>query len=329
METKRILVTGGAGLIGSHLCNKLLERGHRVVCLDFVAGDAPAEVDAFHHDARMEYVSHDITLPFRTEADAVFNLASPTSPVYFNRYPVDTLRTNILGALNTLDIARGNHARLVYTSSADIYGFLRSPSYSENATANGHASGFRAAIADGKRAAESLCNAYRTQYDTDTRIARIFNTSGDNLPLTDSRVIPTFVTAALTGRDIVIYGSGEQTRSFCWVGDTVEALLRLMEVPAAAVKGPVNIGDSHEITINSLAQKIIELSGSRSRIVHLPPVGDEPRHKTPDITRARQLLGWEPQTSLDEGLERTIAYFETKLSEGSPIYERLSWAELN
>ncbi len=316
---KRILVIGGVGLIGSHLCRRLVDYGHEVYCMDIRSCDSSPLLRETASQHNFNYVRHNVINPFGINVEEIYCLAAPSTLRYEHGMEVETHKVNLLGTFNALECAKINRSRILYASSGDVYGLSRQQSMREE-------QGFGpacSAAAESKRAAESLLRAYKTEYQTDGKIARIFNTYGTGADPSDRRVVAKMIVEALTGRNLTIYGSGQQLRSFCWVGDTVDALLRLMNLLPDVQVQTVNIGSSHEITIRALAEKIISLTGSRSKIIHLEARNDDPRHKTPDITRARRLLDWQPATSLDDGLLRTINYFEKELS-------RLrSWVEVH
>lgn len=326
---KKILVTGGAGVIGSALCQRLLEDGNQVVCLDnFIAANRNG-ITLMEGNPNFDVVRHDVVTPFNINVDKIYHLASPTSPNYFKQNPAQTLQYIILGTMNALDLARRLGVPIVVTSSADVYGYSRLPIESESFWGNVNTIGVRSAIEEGKRAAESLSKAYNAQYHVKAKIARMFNTYGPNAVLADSRVLPRFIVNALRGADLTIYGSGLQTRCFCYVDDAVEGLIRLMDATPDTFINPVNLGSTHEISILGLAEKIILMTGSSSKIIHLNTINDDPRHKTPDISRARQILAWEPMISLDHGLKTTIAYYNELIEHGvKEQHNARSWVEM-
>lgn len=323
MARKRILVAGGGGLVGSHLCRRLLGRGYEVICLDRAAGgELPGLRDVADHPSFV-YFRHDTARPLDMEVSQIYDLVSPVSAGDFLRRPVEALWAGVSGSLNLLELARRNNADYLYASSGDVYASAR-------AAANGEESGAPPAAdnlaADIKRTGESLCRAYIAQYGVRVRVARIFNTYGPGTTLSDRRVVPLFVMNALQNRDIVIYGSGMQTRTFCWAEDTADGLMRMMERQEPHGFDPINIGSGRETTILSLAERVVALAGSRSRIVHLPARHGDLRQKTPEISKARRLLGWEPTVSLDDGLARTVGYFHGLLTSGAS--RCISWAEM-
>ena len=320
---KRIVVLGGVGFIGTHLCLRLLEEGHEVFCVDIRdAVNSPLLRGVLQHPL-FRYVHHNIINGFSIRCDEIYNLASPSRVRYNKALPVETLRVSVLGAINALDTARTEHARVVFASAGNIYGIGQRDPASEP----GNCCSTHYILCEGKRAAEALHRAYHSEYDVDTRIARIFNTYGSGADLMDQRVVMKMIVAALQNRDIPINGSGEQLRTFCWVEDVVDGLVRLMEAPPAETTRTANFGSSHEVTIRSLAEKIIALTGSSSHIVHAEARIDDIRRRTPDISATRRELAWAPRTPLVEGLRRTISYVEKELAEKN--YVGISWVEIN
>ena len=312
MSRKRVLVTGGAGFLGSHLCDRLIEAGHEVVCLDnfFTGGRANIEHLLGHH--RFELVRHDITEPLTMEVDEIYHLACPASPIHYQRNPVRTIRTAVQGTLNCLDLAREAHARILIASTSECYGDPLEHPQKETYWGNVNPIGPRACYDEGKRCAESLAVSYATQYGVEVRIARIFNTYGPRVHENDGRVVSNFIVQALGNDPITIYGEGQQTRSFCYVSDLIEGFVRLMA--SGHGSDPVNLGNPRETTVLQLAELIRKIAGSHSKIVRLPLPQDDPTRRNPDITRARKLLGgWEPQVGLEEGLAATVADFRTRL----------------
>jgi UDP-glucuronate decarboxylase len=305
---KRILVTGGAGFIGSHLCAALLDQGHEVLCVDNYYTGRRANIEPFLANQRFEALRHDVTFPLYVEIDEIYNLACPASPVHYQFDPVQTLKTSIHGAINMLGLAKRTRAKILQASTSEIYGDPDVHPQREDYWGNVNPLGLRACYDEGKRAAETLFSDYRRQHGTRVKIARIFNTYGPRMHPNDGRVVSTFIIQALAGEPITVFGDGSQTRSFCYVDDLVEALIRLME-SADDFVGPVNLGNPNEFTIAELAERVIAMTGSKSEIVRKPLPADDPRRRKPDIALAERVLGWRPTTELDEGLPRTIEYF--------------------
>ncbi len=312
---KRVLVTGGAGFIGSHLCERLLSAGHKVLCVDnFFTGDAGNVSELIGHPD-FELVRHDVTAPLHVEADEIYNLACPASPVHYQADPVHTTKTSVLGALNMLGLAKRTGARILQASTSEVYGDPAVHPQPEGYWGNVNPVGPRSCYDEGKRCAETLFFDYRRQHDLPIKVVRIFNTYGPRMHPQDGRVVSNFIVQALSGEDITIYGDGRQTRSFCYVDDLVSGLIAMMATGAECT-GPVNLGNPGEFTMLELARKVVALVGSRSRIVHRPLPQDDPRQRRPDISQASEQLGWTPRVQLDEGLERTITYFDALLSDG-------------
>ncbi len=306
--TQRILVTGGAGFLGSHLCERLLEAGHDVLCADNYFTGRRANIAHLLPNPRFEPIRHDITFPLYVEVDEIYNLACPASPIHYQFDPVQTTKTSVIGAINMLGLAKRTHARILQASTSEIYGDPEVHPQVETYVGHVNTLGPRACYDEGKRCAETLFMDYRRQHGMAVKIARIFNTYGPRMLPNDGRVVSNFIVQALRGEDITLYGDGSQTRSFCYVDDLIEGLVRLMATPAETT-GPINLGNPHEITVRELAERIIAATGSRSALVFHPLPADDPTRRRPDITRARSELGWEPKTALEEGLARTIAYF--------------------
>ena len=308
----RCLVTGGAGFLGSHLCERLLDDGHEVICLDNYFTGRMSNVDHLRDNRRFELISHDVTEPILLEVDRIFNLACPASPIHYQYNPVKTIKTSVMGAINMLGMAKRVHARILQASTSEVYGDPDVHPQTEDYWGNVNPIGIRSCYDEGKRVAETLFMDYHRQNRVDIRIVRIFNTYGPRMLANDGRVVSNFIVQALKGEDITIYGSGEQTRSFCYVSDLIEAIVRMMDQNDAI--GPVNIGNPHEFTRLELAQKVIDLTGSKSKIVYLSLPGDDPKKRKPDISRAKKVLSnWEPVVQLEEGLRKTISYFEWTL----------------
>lgn len=303
----RILVSGGAGFLGSHLCERLLNGGHEVVCVDNFFTGTRKNVERLLDNHRFEVVRHDVNEPLTMEVDQIFHLACPASPVHYQRNPVRTIRTAVQGTLNMLDCARDAGARMLVASTSEVYGDPLEHPQTEGYWGNVNPIGPRSCYDEGKRCAEALAMSWKAQYGTDVRIVRIFNTYGPRMHPDDGRVVSNFAVQALRGRPITIYGDGEQTRSFCYVDDLIEGFVRAMD--HEGLEGPVNLGNPSEFTMNQLATLVREIAGSKSEIIRLPLPQDDPVRRKPDITKAKALLGWEPRVTLDQGLRRTIEYF--------------------
>lgn len=309
----RILVTGGAGFIGSHLCERLLRAGHEVMCLDnFFTGGKDNIRHLLGHDY-IELIRHDIIMPIELEADQIYNLACPASPVHYQFNPVRTIQANVLGVTNMLELARRTKARIFQASTSEVYGDPQVHPQPETYWGHVNPIGVRACYDEGKRVAETLMMDYHRQHGVQVRIARIFNTYGPRAAVNDGRVISNFITQALRGEELTVYGDGKQTRSFCYVDDMVEGIIRLMEHGDGAFTGPVNLGNPGEFTILELAERIIAMTGSRSGLTFKPLPSDDPTQRRPDITLARQHLAWEPRVPLEIGLARTVEYFRDVL----------------
>jgi UDP-glucuronate decarboxylase len=309
----RILVTGGAGFLGSHLCERLLESNFEVVCLDNFFTGTRRNIERLLGNPRFELVRHDVTQPMVIEVDQIFHLACPASPIHYQKNPVRTIRTAVQGTLHMLDMAREVRARLLIASTSEVYGDPRVHPQREEYWGNVNPIGPRACYDEGKRCAEALTVSYARQYGVETRIARIFNTYGPRMHENDGRVISNFVVQALKDQPITVYGDGSQTRSFCYVNDLVEAFLRLMALDHDP--GPVNLGNPDELTIKQVAERVVALTGSRAKIQYEPLPVDDPIRRKPDITRAREVLGWSPKIELDDGLRRTVDYFRDVMTQ--------------
>ena len=305
---KRILVTGGAGFLGSHLCERLLDEGEEVICLDNFFTGCKDNILHLMDKNRFELIRHDIINPIYLEVDQIYNLACPASPVHYQYNPIKTIKTSVMGAINTLGLAKRLKARILQASTSEIYGNPEIHPQQEKYWGRVNPIGIRSCYDEGKRAAECLMMDYHRQNHVDVKIVRIFNTYGPLMAINDGRVVSNFIVQALRGKDITIFGDGSQTRSFCYVDDLIEGLIRMMHSPDGFT-GPVNIGNPEEFTIRRLAEIIIELTASSSRIVFLPLPQDDPLQRRPDITMAQEKLGWEPHVQLLEGLKRTIDYF--------------------
>lgn len=304
----RILVTGGAGFIGSHLCERLLAEGQEVLCLDNFFTGRKANIFPFLQNKNFEMIRHDIINPIYLEVDQIYNLACPASPVHYQYNPIKTIKTSVMGTINTLGLAKRVKARILQASTSEVYGDPEIHPQQEEYWGRVNPIGIRSCYDEGKRAAECLMMDYHRQNHLDIKIVRIFNTYGPRMAVNDGRVVSNFIVQALRNEDITVFGDGSQTRSFCYVDDLIEGLLRMMNSPAGFT-GPVNIGTPQEFTIMQLAQKIIDITNSSSQIVFRPLPQDDPIQRRPDITLASEKLGWEPQIQFGEGLKKTIAYF--------------------
>jgi UDP-glucuronate decarboxylase len=311
---RRTLVTGGAGFLGSHLCERLLERGDDVLCVDNFYSGTKDNIAHLLANPHFELVRHDITFPLYLEVDEIYNLACPASPVHYQYDPVQTTKTSVHGSINMLGLAKRVRARILQASTSEVYGDPAVHPQLESYWGNVNPIGPRACYDEGKRCAETLFFDYHRQHKLEIKVARIFNTYGPRMHPNDGRVVSNFIVQALRGEPITVYGSGGQTRSFCYVDDLIEALLRLMRTPAEQT-GPLNVGNPKEFTILELAERVIKLTGARSKIVHQPLPSDDPMQRQPDIAAARKLIDWEPLTPLEAGLEKTIEYFRAHMVE--------------
>lgn len=314
MKRKRILVTGGAGFIGSHLCEKLLEQKNDVICMDNLFTGQKDNIRHLMNNPYFEFIRKDILEDIYVECDQIYNLACPASPVYYQYDPIKTGKTNVIGALHALGLAKRCHARILQASTSEVYGDPQIHPQPESYRGYVNPIGIRSCYDEGKRMAETLFFDYHRQHGLDIKVIRIFNTYGERMRLDDGRVISNFIVQALKGEDITIYGDGKQTRSFCYVDDLIEGMIRMMN-SKSGFTGPVNIGNPGEFTMLQLANLIIELTGSKSKIVYEPLPQDDPMQRKPDIELAKQKLGWEPTIPLEEGLKKTIMYFKSKLQE--------------
>jgi UDP-glucuronate decarboxylase len=313
LET-RIVVTGGAGFLGSHLCERLLADGAIVICVDNFFTGARRNIDQLLDHHRFELIRHDVTFPLYIEVDQIYNLACPASPIHYQHDPVQTTKTSVHGAINMLGLAKRLRARILQASTSEVYGDPSVHPQAEDYWGHVNPIGPRSCYDEGKRCAETLFFDYWRQHRLQIKVARIFNTYGPRMHPNDGRVVSNFIVQALLGRDITVYGDGSQTRSFCYVDDLIDGLVRLMAT-RAEVTGPVNIGNPTEFSMLELATMVIDLTGSHSRIVHRPRPEDDPRQRRPDISRAQDLLDWKPRTMLKDGLARTITYFDQLLSD--------------
>lgn len=306
--SKKVLVTGGAGFVGSHLCDRLIADGHEVVCLDNLFTGSRANIAHLDGHPRFTFVEHDVQKSFNTNVDWIFNLACPASPKHYQYDPVETVRTNVLGMINMLDLAKSTSARILQASTSEVYGDPLCHPQEETYWGNVNPISRRACYDEGKRCAETLCFDYHREYGVDIRVIRIFNTYGPRMAKDDGRVVSNFILQALRGEDLTVYGDGSYTRSFQYVDDLVEGMLRMMQVENFT--GPVNIGNPGEFTILELAKQVIEMTGSTSKIIHLSAVEDDPKQRKADIALAKEKLSWEPKIPLKEGLKKTITYFQ-------------------
>lgn len=307
---KKILVTGGAGFLGSHLCERLLNDGHEVACLDNYFTGQKQNVVHLLKNPYFELIRHDVTMPFFIEVDEIYNLACPASPIHYQYNPIKTIKTSVMGAINMLGLAKRIKAKILQSSTSEVYGDPQVHPQTESYWGHVNPIGERSCYDEGKRAAETLFVNYHKQNNVRIKIIRIFNTYGPRMHPNDGRVVSNFIVQALKGQNISIYGDGSQTRSFCYVDDLIDGMIRMMDSPEEFT-GPVNIGNPGEFTILQLAQKVIELTNSTSKIIYQPLPSDDPMQRKPDITLARKELGWEPHIQLEEGLIKTIDFFKT------------------
>jgi UDP-glucuronate decarboxylase len=307
----RILVTGGAGFLGSHLCQRLLADGHEVVCLDNLFTGQKANIAPLLPNPNFEFVRHDVIDPFKYEVDQIYNLACPASPPHYQYNPIKTIKTSVMGSINCLGLAKRVKARVFQASTSEVYGDPEVHPQPESYWGHVNPIGRRSCYDEGKRCAETLFFDYHRENKVDIRVIRIFNTYGPRMHPNDGRVVSNFIVQALQGQDLTLYGDGSQTRSFCYVDDLIEGFVRFMAQTETV--GPMNLGNPGEFTMRELAEKIVGLVGGKSRIVHKPLPADDPKQRQPDISLARQVLKWEPKVPLDEGLKRTIEYFRTRI----------------
>ena len=313
--SKKMLVTGGAGFLGSHLCDRLIEQGHDVLCVDNFFTGTKRNIEHLLDHPRFELMRHDVTFPLYVEVDEIFNLACPASPIHYQHDPVQTTKTSVHGAINMLGLAKRVRAKILQASTSEVYGDPEIHPQVEAYWGRVNPIGIRSCYDEGKRCAETLFFDYHRQHKLRIKVVRIFNTYGPRMHMNDGRVVSNFIVQALKGEDITIYGDGQQTRSFCYADDLIEAMLRMMNT-GDEVPGPINIGNPGEFSMLELANKVIELTGSKSKLVRMPLPADDPKQRRPDISLAqKELGGWEPKTQLEEGLKKTIAYFDQILSE--------------
>jgi UDP-glucuronate decarboxylase len=313
-RTKKILVTGGAGFLGSHLCERLLAQGHEVLCVDNFFTGTRRNIAHLVDDRSFELLRHDITMPLYVEIDEIYNLACPASPIHYQFDPVQTTKTSVHGAINVLGLAKRVKARVLQASTSEVYGDPEIHPQPETYWGRVNPIGYRACYDEGKRCAETLFFDYHRQHDLEIKVVRIFNTYGPRMHPNDGRVVSNFIVQALRGEDITIYGDGSQTRAFCYVDDLVEAILRMMATDPE-ITGPVNIGNPGEFSMRELADLVIELTGTKSKIVTRPLPPDDPKQRRPDISLAKHVLGWEPRIALRDGLRKTVDYFDAFLRE--------------
>ncbi|NUR46283.1 MAG: SDR family oxidoreductase [Sphingomonas sp.] len=316
-EQKRILVTGGAGFLGSHLCERLIAEGHEVLCVDNLFTGSRRNIGHLLTNPAFEFMRHDVTFPLYVEVDEIYNLACPASPIHYQHDPVQTTKTSVHGAINLLGLAKRLGVKILQASTSEVYGDPSVHPQTEDYWGHVNPIGKRSCYDEGKRCAETLFFDYHRQMGLGIKVARIFNTYGPRMHPNDGRVVSNFIVHALQGKDITLYGDGSQTRSFCYVDDTIDGLIRLMNSPDE-ITGPVNIGNPSEISVRRLAEIILEMTKVSSEIVYHELPADDPKQRQPDITRAREWLGWEPRVPLEHGLERTIDYFRDLLAERLP-----------
>lgn len=312
---KRVLVTGGSGFLGSHLCERLLAEGCEVLCVDNFFSSDRQNVDHLLDNRRFELMRHDITFPLFVETDEIYNLACPASPVHYQHDPIHTTKTCVMGSINMLGLAKRTGARIFQASTSEVYGDPDMHPQKEEYWGHVNPNGIRSCYDEGKRCAESIFFSYRRQWNIPIKVGRIFNTYGPRMHPNDGRVVSNFILQALRGEDITVYGDGSQTRSFCYVDDLIECMVRFMATPDDFT-GPMNMGNPGEFTIRQLAENVIDMTGSSSRIICTPLPGDDPKQRRPDISLAGEKLGWKPQIALREGLAKTIAYFDEMLKQG-------------
>lgn len=308
----RILITGGAGFLGSHLCDRLIEQGHEIICLDNFFTGRKSNIQHLVGNPRFELIRHDVIDPFKFEVDRIYNLACPASPPHYQYNPIKTMKTSVVGAINCLGLAKRVKARVFQASTSEVYGDPNVHPQPEAYWGHVNPIGLRSCYDEGKRAAETLFFDYHRENGVDIRVIRIFNTYGPRMLPDDGRVVSNFIVQALQGKDLTVYGEGSQTRSFCYVDDLVDGFMRFME--QEKIVGPMNLGNPGEFTMLQLAELVLKKVGGKSKITHLPLPSDDPKQRRPDITLAKDTLGWEPKVPLDDGIERTIAYFKGALA---------------
>ena len=312
---KKILVTGGAGFLGSHLCEALLKQGNEVICMDNYFTGSKSNIVHLLDNPYFELYRHDVTMPAHVEVDEIYNLACPASPIHYQYDPIKTIQTSIMGAINMLGVAKRTGAKILQASTSEVYGDPHIHPQPEEYWGNVNPIGIRSCYDEGKRCAETLFFDYHRQNNVRIKVIRIFNTYGPNMHPNDGRVVSNFIVQALKGKDITIYGDGSQTRSFCYCDDLIRGMIAMMATPDE-ITGPINLGNPHEFTIKQLAELVIELTGSKSQIIYEPLPSDDPTQRQPIIDKAKAILGWEPTVQLREGLVKTIEYFDKKLANG-------------
>lgn len=315
-DKKRVLVTGGAGFLGSHLCERLLLEDCIVTSIDNLYCGSKNNITRLISNKNFSFLEHDITQPFKIYTDEIYNLACPASPVHYQRFPIDTIKTNVIGSMNLLELATKTRAKILQASTSEVYGDPLQHPQKETYWGNVNTSGIRSCYDEGKRCAETLFFDYHRYFGTKIKVVRIFNTYGPNMHAKDGRVVSNFIMQALEGKPLTIYGDGNQTRSFCYVTDMIEAFIRVMSTDDYFI-GPVNLGNPNEFTMNELAEKVLRITGSKSKIEYQPLPQDDPKIRRPDITIAKTELGWQPTVDLDEGLKLTIEYFCNSIEENN------------
>ena len=309
---KRVTITGGAGFIGSHLCDRMIAAGNDVICVDSLFSGSKQNIRHLLDNPYFEFMRHDMTTPLFVETDEIYNLACPASPIYYQYDPIHTTKTSFLGALHSLGLAKRTHSRILQASTSEVYGDPMVHPQTEEYWGNVNPIGIRSCYDEGKRVAESLFFDYHRLHGVDIKVVRIFNTHGPRMSVQDGRVVSNFIVQALRGEDITIFGDGSQTRSFCYVDDLLDGMIAMMDSPEGFT-GPVNLGNPHEFTMLELAEKVLQMTGAKSKIIFKPLPQDDPKQRRPDISVAQKQLGFEPKVSLEEGLDKTIRYFRTVL----------------